>query len=144
MPDRRRGPAGGDDLVQSQCRLAAPPTCASRRATAIAYGIDGRTGRRRPVCRPDHPHSAPGTSAAPPNEDRDFYPIINSADSIAWNTSKLDYVQYARSVVLKSEMLYAQDEIRAFSAIGLKVDVGATWYNLTYSAKSPLEYNAPC
>lgn len=75
------------------------------------------------------------------NENRDFYPIINSAQSIDWNTSKLDYVQYARSVVLKSEMLYAQDEVRAFND-RLKVDVGATWYNLTYSAKSPLEYNA--
>ena len=75
------------------------------------------------------------------NEDRDFYPIIDSADSTAWNTSRLDYVQYARSVVLKSEMLYAQDEIQAFND-RLKVDVGATWYNLTYNAKSPLEYNA--
>ena len=75
------------------------------------------------------------------DEDRDFYPIINSADSVAWDTSKLQYVQYARSVVLKSEMLYAQDEIRAFDD-RLKVDLGATWYNLTYNAKSPLEYNA--
>ena len=75
------------------------------------------------------------------NENRDFFPIINSADSIDWNTSKLDYVQYARSVVLKSEMLYAQDEIKAFND-RLKVDVGATWYNLTYNAKSPLEYSA--
>ncbi len=50
-------------------------------------------------------------------------------------------MQYARSVVLKSEMLYAQDEIQAFSD-RLKVDIGATWYNLTYNAKSPLEYSA--
>ncbi len=75
------------------------------------------------------------------NEQRDFFPIVNSAQSIDWNSSKLDYVQYARSVVLRSEMLYAQDEIRAFDD-RLKVDVGATWYNLTYRAKSPLEYSA--
>ncbi len=75
------------------------------------------------------------------SEDRDFYPIVNSADSIDWNTSKLDYVQYARSVVLKSTMLYAQDEIKAFDD-RLKVDIGATWYDLTYNAKSPLEYSA--
>ncbi len=75
------------------------------------------------------------------NEDRDFYPIFDSAHSIAWDTTKLDYVQYARSVKLTSEMLYAQDEITAFDD-HLKVDIGATWYNLTYDAQSPLEYSA--
>ncbi|WP_227878831.1 TonB-dependent receptor [Caulobacter segnis] len=74
-------------------------------------------------------------------EKRNFYPILNSAQGVAYDRSKLNYVEYERSASVETTMLYAQDEIRAFDD-RLKVDLGVTWYNVKYDAKSPLEYRA--
>jgi iron complex outermembrane receptor protein len=74
-------------------------------------------------------------------ERRNFYPIIDSAKSIAYDRSRLNYVEYERTASVETTMLYAQDE---FHALGdrLKIDLGVTWYNVKYDAKSPLEYSA--
>ncbi len=74
-------------------------------------------------------------------EKRNFYPIINAAQGIAYDRSRLNYVEYQRSASVETTMLYAQDEFRALSD-RLKVNLGLTWYDVTYDAKSPLEYRA--
>ncbi|CAN5528270.1 TonB-dependent receptor [soil metagenome] len=74
-------------------------------------------------------------------EKRNFYPIINSAQSIAYDRSKLNYVEYERTASVETVMLYAQDQIKLLDD-RLKVDLGVTWYDVTYNAKSPLEYRA--
>jgi len=74
-------------------------------------------------------------------EKRNFYPILNSAQGVAYDRAKLNYVDYERSASVETTMLYAQDEFRAFDD-RLKVDLGVTWYNVKYDAKSPLEYRA--
>ena len=74
-------------------------------------------------------------------ERRNFYPIINSAQSIAYDRSKLNYVEYERTASVETTMLYAQDEFHALND-KLKVDLGLTWYDVKYDAKSPLEYKA--
>jgi outer membrane receptor protein involved in Fe transport len=75
------------------------------------------------------------------SENRNFYPIINSAQSIAYDRSKLNYVEYQRTASVETTMLYAQDEFRALDD-KLKIDLGLTWYDVKYDAKSPLEYKA--
>jgi outer membrane receptor protein involved in Fe transport len=75
------------------------------------------------------------------SENRNFYPIINSAQSIAYDRSKLNYVEYQRTASVETTMLYAQDEFHALDD-KLKVDLGVTWYDVSYDAKSPLEYKA--
>lgn len=74
-------------------------------------------------------------------EKRNFFPIINSAQSIAYDRSKLNYVEYERTASVETTMLYAQDEFRALDD-KLKVDLGLTWYDMKYDARSPLEYKA--
>lgn len=74
-------------------------------------------------------------------EKRNFYPILNSAQGIAYDRSKLDYVEYERTASVETVMLYAQDEFKALDE-RLKVDLGLTWYDVSYNAKSPLEYKA--
>lgn len=74
-------------------------------------------------------------------EKRNFYPILNSAQDIAYDRSKLNYVEYERSASVETTMLYAQDEVRLLDD-RLKVDLGLTWYDVKYDAKSPLEYKA--
>ncbi len=74
-------------------------------------------------------------------EKRNFFPIINSAQSIAYDRSKLNYVEYERTASVETTMLYAQDEFRALDD-KLKVDLGLTWYDVKYDARSPLEYKA--
>ena len=74
-------------------------------------------------------------------ERRNYYPIINSAQSIAYDRSKLNYVEYERTASVETVMLYAQDEFKALND-RLKVDLGVTWYDVSYDAKSPLEYKA--
>lgn len=74
-------------------------------------------------------------------EKRNFYPVIDSARSIAYDRSKLNYVEYQRTASVETTMLYAQDEFRAFDD-RLKVDLGVTWYDVKYDARSPLEYKA--
>jgi iron complex outermembrane receptor protein len=74
-------------------------------------------------------------------EKRNFYPIINSATSVAYDRSKLNYVEYERTASVETVMLYAQDEIKLLDD-RLKIDLGVTWYDVSYDAKSPLEYKA--
>lgn len=74
-------------------------------------------------------------------EKRNFYPIINSATSIAYDRSKLNYVEYERTASVETVMLYAQDQIKLLDE-RLKIDLGVTWYDVKYDAKSPLEYKA--
>jgi len=74
------------------------------------------------------------------SEKRNFYPIISPATSIAYDRSKLNYVEYERTASVETVMLYAQDQIQLGER--LKVDLGVTWYDVTYDAKSPLEYKA--
>ena len=74
-------------------------------------------------------------------EKRNFYPVINSAQGIAYDRSKLNYVEYERAASVETTMLYAQDEFQLLDD-RLKVDLGLTWYDVKYDAKSPLEYRA--
>jgi iron complex outermembrane recepter protein len=75
------------------------------------------------------------------SEDRNFYPLTDSAASIAFDRSQLNYVEYERSTTLETTMLYAQDSI-ALVPEKLRADLGITWLNLEYRARSPLEYSA--
>lgn len=75
------------------------------------------------------------------SENRNFYPIINSAQGTAYDRSKLNYVEYQRTASVETTMLYAQDEFHALDG-KLKVDLGLTWYDVSYDARSPLEYKA--
>lgn len=75
------------------------------------------------------------------SERRNFYPIINSAQAITYDRSRLNYVEYERTASVETLMLYVQDQFRAFDD-RLKVDLGLTWYDVTYDARSPLEYKA--
>lgn len=74
-------------------------------------------------------------------EKRNFYPIINSATSVTYDRSKLNYVEYERTASVETVMLYAQDQIKLLDD-RLKIDLGVTWYDVSYDAKSPLEYKA--
>lgn len=74
-------------------------------------------------------------------EKRNFFPIINSATGVAYDRSRLNYVEYDRAASVETVMLYAQDQIRLLEE-RLKIDLGVTWYDVTYDAKSPLEYKA--
>jgi outer membrane receptor protein involved in Fe transport len=74
-------------------------------------------------------------------EKRNFYPIVNSAESPAYDRSRLNHVEYERTASVETTMLYAQDEFRALDD-RLKVNLGLTWYDVKYDAKSPLEYRA--
>jgi len=74
-------------------------------------------------------------------ESRNFYPIINSAQSIAYDRGRLNYVEYDREAEIETTMLYAQDSIQLIRDV-LRADVGVTWFDINYRAKSPLEYSA--
>ncbi len=74
-------------------------------------------------------------------ERRNFYPILNSAQSTAYDRSRLNYVEYERTASVETLMLYAQDQFRLLDD-HLKIDLGVTWYEVAYDAKSPLEYRA--
>lgn len=73
------------------------------------------------------------------SERRNFYPITNSAQSIAYNRDLLNFVEYERSTTIETTMLYAQDSIRVIPDV-LRVDLGVTWFDISYEAASPLEY----
>lgn len=75
------------------------------------------------------------------NEDRNFYPIIDPTKSVAYDRSRLNYVEYARKAEIESTMLYVQDVVEVV-ADKFYVDVGATWLDIGYRATSPLEYSA--
>ncbi len=73
------------------------------------------------------------------SERRNFYPITNSSQSIDYNRALLNYVEYERSTTIETTMLYAQDSIRVIPDV-LRVDLGVTWFDVSYKAASPLEY----
>lgn len=73
------------------------------------------------------------------SETRNFYPILNSAQSIDINRTDLAYVEYDRESTIETTMLYAQDRFDIIPDV-LRLDAGITWFNVTYRARSPLEY----
>lgn len=73
------------------------------------------------------------------SETRNFYPILNSAQSIDINRADLAYVEYDRESTIETTMLYAQDRFDIIPDV-LRLDAGITWFNVTYRARSPLEY----
>lgn len=74
-------------------------------------------------------------------ENRNFYPITNSAQSIAYDRAALNFVEYERSTTIETTMLYLQDSI-ALVPDRLRADLGVTWFDISYEARSPLEYAA--
>ncbi len=75
------------------------------------------------------------------NEFRNFYPITSPATSIDYDRSALNFVEYERSTTIETTMLYAQDSIELVPET-LRADVGVTWFDVSYEARSPLEYSA--
>lgn len=73
------------------------------------------------------------------SETRNFYPILNSAQSIAINRNDLAYVEYDRHSTIETGMLYAQSQWDIIPDV-LRIDAGVTWFSVTYRAQSPLEY----
>lgn len=73
------------------------------------------------------------------SEKRNFYPITNSAQGIDYDRRLLNYVEYERSTTIETTMLYAQDSIRLIPDV-LRLDLGVTWFDVSYKAASPLEY----
>lgn len=73
------------------------------------------------------------------SEKRNFYPITNSSQSIAYDRALLNYVEYERSTTIETTMLYAQDSIKVIPDV-LRADIGVTWFDVSYKAASPLEY----
>lgn len=75
------------------------------------------------------------------NEFRNFYPITSPATSIAFDRNALNFVEYERSTTIETTMLYAQDSIELIED-RLRADIGVTWFDVDYEARSPLEYSA--
>ena len=73
------------------------------------------------------------------SETRNFYPILNSAQSIAINRDDLAYTDYDRHSTIETGMLYVQDQFDIIPDV-LRLDAGLTWFSVTYRARSPLEY----
>ena len=73
------------------------------------------------------------------SETRNFYPILNSAQSIAINRTDLAYVEYDRASTIETGMLYAQDQVEIIPDL-VRLDAGVTWFSVIYRAQSPLEY----
>ena len=73
------------------------------------------------------------------SEARNFYPILNTAQSIDINRADLSFVEYDRESTIETKMLYAQDRFDIIPDV-LRLDGGITWFNVTYRARSPLEY----
>lgn len=74
-------------------------------------------------------------------EERRFYRVTDSASSIAYDRSLLNYVEYQRWASIETLMLYAQDSMTILPDL-LRLDAGLTWINVSYKARSPLEYSA--
>jgi iron complex outermembrane receptor protein len=74
-------------------------------------------------------------------EERRFYRLTDSLNSLAYNTSTINFVEYARTTKIETTMLYAQDSIELIADV-LQLDIGATWFDIRYKARSPLEYGS--
>lgn len=75
------------------------------------------------------------------HEERDFYSIIPSTTSLGWQVGKPSYVQYRRQTSIRTFEAYAQDSVAIIPDV-LRLDAGLTWYQVHYTAQSPLEYAA--
>lgn len=73
------------------------------------------------------------------SETRNFYPILDPTTSIAVDRGDLAYVEYDRHSTIETTMLYAQDSIEIVPDM-LRLDLGLTWMDVSYKARSPLEY----
>lgn len=73
------------------------------------------------------------------SETRNFFPILNSAQSIDIDRDDLAYVDYDRRSTIETGMLYIQDQFDIIPDV-LRLDAGLTWFSVTYRAQSPLEY----
>ncbi|MFC4256808.1 TonB-dependent receptor [Altererythrobacter xixiisoli] len=78
-----------------------------------------------------------GTSS----EERQFFRITDPVASIAYDSSRLNYVEYQRWTSIETTMLYAQDSVEIVPDL-LRLDVGVNWLNVAYKTRSPLEYSA--
>lgn len=74
------------------------------------------------------------------NELRNFYPVPDSRLGIDVSGVDLAYVEYERFSEIDTLQLFAQDTIRLTDR--LTADIGVVWTDITYNARSPLEYNA--
>ncbi|AHE55803.1 TonB-dependent receptor [Sphingomonas sanxanigenens] len=75
------------------------------------------------------------------DEERRFYRVLDPTSGIAYDRSKLNYVEYSRSATIETAMLYAQDQVEIIPDL-LRIDAGITWFDIRYKARSPLEYAA--
>lgn len=73
-------------------------------------------------------------------EFRNFYPLLDSANSIAYDRADLAYVEYERTSDESTTMVYLQDRM-SFLDEKLKIDVGVVVLDVGYGVKSPLEYS---
>lgn len=74
------------------------------------------------------------------NEFRNFYPIAASRIGISVAGQPLQYVEYERFSDIDTLQLFAQDTIRLTDR--LTADLGVVWTDISYTARSPLEYSA--
>lgn len=73
-------------------------------------------------------------------EFRNFFPLIDSRVGLDFNESDLAFVEYERTAKVDTLMIYAQDQIVLLDG-RLKLDLGLTFHDVSYQARSPLEYN---
>jgi|GEM_PF-732563 iron complex outermembrane receptor protein len=74
------------------------------------------------------------------NEDRNFFAITNSAQSIDFNQSDLNFVEYERDIEVDTFQLYGQVQLSLLDD-RLKLDAGVTYLDIGYEAQSPLEFS---
>lgn len=74
------------------------------------------------------------------NEDRNFFPINNSVQSIGFDNSNLQFVEYERDAEVETTFFYVQDTLSLLND-RLTIDAGLTYMDVSYQATSPLEYN---
>ena len=77
--------------------------------------------------------------SAKSSETRNFFPITDPVNSIDFDRGDLAYVEYDRESTIDTTMLYIQDSIDIIPDV-LRLDAGLTWFNVSYRARSPLEY----
>ncbi len=73
------------------------------------------------------------------NEDRNFFPILNTVQSLDVNLNNLTFVEYERDADVDTIQFYFQDSISLFND-RLRIDAGFTYLDVDYTAVSPLEF----
>ncbi len=73
-------------------------------------------------------------------ETRNFFPLIDSRVSLDFDASSLAFVEYDRAAEVETIFLYAQDQIELMDG-RLNIDLGLTYFDVGYTATSPLEYS---